>query len=51
MERGTPAPAQAVPERTESAKEAVLEVTPRLLFARWLVRTGRLTDEVSQVAA
>jgi hypothetical protein len=28
----------------EEAKVEPLEITPRLLFAKWLVQTGRLTD-------
>jgi hypothetical protein len=40
-----PAPALATPEEPQE-KEKLLEITPRLLFARWLVQTGRLSDEV-----
>ena len=33
---------------TTEPELAPLEITPRLLFARWLVQTGRLTEEISE---
>ncbi|HEU5315212.1 MAG TPA: hypothetical protein VFX49_03825 [Chloroflexota bacterium] len=45
-------PAASAPEPGRANADAAsdpepLQITPRLLFARWLVQTGRLTDAVS----
>ena len=36
----------AAPDEPEASPEPIV-VTPRLLFARWLVQTGRLSEELA----
>lgn len=42
-----PAAEGSIEVREAQAPPEPLEITPRLLFARWLVQTGRLTDDVT----
>jgi hypothetical protein len=42
-----PQPAAAAAPPEEEAPVEPLEVTPRLLFARWLVETGRLNEQLA----
>ncbi len=49
LDRSAPEPSSTATR--PGRDDAPPEITPRLLFARWLVQTGRLTDEVTPVAA
>ena len=46
-----PAPEPPSPASRPEPDDAPLQITPHLLFARWLVQTGRLSDDVDPLAA